>query len=334
MNTIIHQALDLLSLAMGPAMEMEARRSNEVLLSVSGRPAVRFRLELWKPGAEDQAEKSVLWILKRASSADLERLREAGNSFVALPGAVRVQAPGLLIDRTDLPRVRLTDQHASRSAFSDRASLVPRTLFSAGPDREWAISDLAAAAGVSKSVASYAVRDLEDRSLLDVREMGRKKMVRMVSRLSLVEEWSREYRWSDNRSVTVLAPVGAPERFLERLPASLGSQQWAATLHAGASLIVRHAPVEEVHVYLDVANPEELAEAARRVGWKTGRDGLLHLIAPKYRTSLWQGVATLGGLPVVSPLQLILDLWNHPVRGREQARRLLEHLEQEEMNGA
>jgi hypothetical protein len=328
-NTMIHQALELLSLAAGAGVEIEPLPSNEVLLNVDGRPLACLRLELWRPGAEAQEGESVLWVLRKASPGDLERLRNAGSSFVTLSGAVRIQAPGILIDRGDLPRVRPTGRDPYRSAFSDRASLVPRTLFAAGPGREWGLTDLAAAAGVSKSVASYAVRDLAERSVVEVRESGRKKMVRLVSRPSLVEEWSREYRWRDNRSLRVQAPVGAPERFLGRLAGFLGTRRWAATLQAGASLIVRHAPVEEVHVYLDAASPTDLAEVARQAGWNTGQDGLLHLFAPNYRTSLWHDVRKVGGIPVVSTLQLILDLWHHPVRGREQARILLEHEEGE-----
>jgi hypothetical protein len=38
-------------------------------------------------------------------------------------------------------------------------------------------------------------------------------------------------------------------------------------------------------------------------------------------------VRWVGSVPVVSMLQLILDLWNYPVRGREQAERLLATLE-------
>lgn len=52
--------------------------------------------------------------------------------------------------------------------------------------------------------------------------------------------------------------------------------------------------------------------------------GRLVLLAPYYSTSVWEGVRPIGQLPVVSDLQLVLDLWHYPVRGREQAEHLIE----------
>jgi hypothetical protein len=48
---------------------------------------------------------------------------------------------------------------------------------------------------------------------------------------------------------------------------------------------------------------------------------------PWYAESVWFGLERRKGLPVVSELQLILDLWQYPVRGLEQAEHLLEHAE-------
>jgi hypothetical protein len=330
----VAHSLRLLSQAVGAGIEIELREPNQVTLQVLGKEAARLRIERWEPGLEGAGDEPVLWVLKRASPADLERLREAGCSFVFLGGTVRIQAPGLLIDRADLPGWKEGGRQPSRSAFSDRASLVPRTLFGGGPEREWTISDLASAAGVSNSVASYALRDLEGRGLLEVQPSGRRRVVRLRSRLDLVQEWCREYRWRDNSVLTVLAPVGSPERFLGRLSASLASRRWAATLHAGSALLVRHAPLEEIHVYVDVESSAGLTELTRRVGWRTGEDGLLHLLVPRYRSSVWEGVTDRDGIPVVSLLQLILDLWHHPVRGREQAQRLLQNLELEGGHGS
>lgn len=46
-------------------------------------------------------------------------------------------------------------------------------------------------------------------------------------------------------------------------------------------------------------------------------------MAPFYMDSVWRGARSVRGLPVVSTLQLILDLWHYPIRGREQAEHLI-----------
>ena len=125
-------------------------------------------------------------------------------------------------------------------------------------------------------------------------------------------------------ALAVHAPVGDPRRFLARLPASLTGHRWALTLQAGASLLAPHAAWDRIHVYLDVSEAQDLAEVARRASWRPALDGTLVLLQPYYRTTVWDGVRVVHGLPVVSTVQLLLDLWQYPVRGREQADHLLE----------
>jgi len=325
-NVMIEQVLDLLVQAAGKAVEVFPVGEADISLRVGGGRPVCFRVAPWGAADRDRSH-PMLWILRRPSTAEMENLRKSGQSFVALSGSVRIQGPGLLIDRENLRRPLPARSGVSRSAFSDRASLVPRVLFSREAEQEWTVSGLAEATGLSPSGTSYALRNLEERGVVEVRRAGREKWVRLPSRLALIEEWSREYHWRENLSVSVLAPVGSPERFLKRIGRELGKHRWAATLHAGASLLVRHAPVEQVHLYVEAASDTELRAVARRAGWEMGEGGTLQLLSPHYPRSVWQGITLVEGVPVVSPLQLILDLWNHPLRGREQAERILEALE-------
>jgi hypothetical protein len=99
-------------------------------------------------------------------------------------------------------------------------------------------------------------------------------------------------------------------------------------MQGGAGFRFPHAPVEQVVLYVEVGAKEGLARLARRLGWSPDPKGRLHLLRPHHKTSVWTGVDLLDGVPVVSDLQLILDLWHHPIRGREQAELILEkHLQ-------
>jgi len=75
---------------------------------------------------------------------------------------------------------------------------------------------------------------------------------------------------------------------------------------------------------VDVGDAEELVDVAREQGWPVGDGGRLVLMKPFYRDSVWPGVRQIDGLPVVSDLQLALDLWHYPLRGREQAEHILQ----------
>jgi hypothetical protein len=59
-------------------------------------------------------------------------------------------------------------------------------------------------------------------------------------------------------------------------------------------------------------------------GWEPAEGGNVVLLKPWYRTSVWHGMHEVSGIPVASPLQLALDLWHYPLRGREQAEHLLD----------
>ena len=69
---------------------------------------------------------------------------------------------------------------------------------------------------------------------------------------------------------------------------------------------------------------EELRTLAEREGWPEDAAGSLALIRPVYRTATWHQLSHAGpqDVPVVSDLQLILDLWHYPERGRETAEQL------------
>ncbi len=272
----------------------------------------------------------VVWVLPRASAMIRETLRAHGEQYIDLRGAVHLALPWALVDRADL-----TPSHRSAGSlrpsvdpFADRSSLVVRTLLEHGDiERVWGVRELAGAAGVGVATASDVLRALAERELVTITRRGRASEVRLLHPIATVEAWTRSYDWRLNRGIAVHAPVGDLTRFMHRLPRLIPSgARWALTMQAGASLVAPHATWDRVHVYVDVPSaegPHALTELAARAGWTPADDGRLVLLIPYYATSAWHGLRTIDRLPVVSDLQLALDLWHYPLRGREQAEHLL-----------
>jgi hypothetical protein len=270
-------------------------------------------------------------VLPRASAAIRETLRTHGEQYIDLRGAVHLALPWALVDRADLtPSHRSAGSlRPSADPFADRSSLVVRALLEHGDiKRVWGVRELAGAAGVGVATASDVLRALAERGLVTITRRGRASEVRLVNAIATVEAWTRSYDWRRNRGIAVHAPVGDLTRFMHRLPRLMPSDtRWALTMQAGASLVAPHAIWDRVHVYIDVPPahaPHVLTEFAARADWPPGDSGRLVLLAPYYSTSVWEGVRPIGQLPVVSDLQLVLDLWHYPVRGREQAEHLIE----------
>lgn len=298
-------------------------RNGDLLnLELGDGSSLTFKLELWTDEPVPAGNPKPLWILKNPTRRTLNRLRETGASFAAVNGVVRVIGPGILVDRTGVVSrsPRKAPQH--RSAFSDRASLVARWLFRFPPDNEWLVTMLAERSGVSASVASYAVTDLEERGLLTTERRGRERWVSGIDRMALIQQWTSEYHWRKNYSIRVRAPIGSSIRFLHRLKKE-NLPRWAAAFHTGAQLYASHAPPPHLQIYVDLPR-SALQGLVADLGWTPDDKGGIQLFIPHHRRSVWHWADHVEGIPVVSHLQLILDLWEHPLRGREQAEILLE----------
>jgi len=304
----------------------------EPVTSEEGAPGIRLQLpskeplRAWlTPSSEAPAPRGGIPIvlLKAGGAREHDALRRAGRSFVDLLGVVHLRIPGLHIDRTDLGPATL---HRSASnatdPYSDRSSRVSRVLLMNPSSRRWTTSGLAAAAEVDVSTASRAVRELRRRGLVvdEAPGQGRSSQIRVADPIALLGDWTRRYGWDDNRQLRVAAPVGSASRFIPRMGDLFSGRRWALSLHAGASLVAPHAEVEVVHVYVD-ASVEALA---LEHGWESSASGKLVLMEPVYGDSVWFQQRRLASADVVSPVQLVLDLWHYPIRGREQAQHIIE----------
>ena len=104
--------------------------------------------------------------------------------------------------------------------------------------------------------------------------------------------------------------------------------RWALSFQAGASLISPFAFFSEVHVLVGSADWDQAVEKIERklVAEPAQSEANLVLVEPYYRESWDYGLREVSGLPVVSDIQLYLDLSAYPRRGAEQAARIREHI--------
>lgn len=293
-----------------------------------GEPGQHADLTL-RQGDAEHVQRDTVLVVRKASAARLRELRVADVQFVDVGrGIVRLRLPWIYIDRTDLeiPVVALPPAgRAYRDPFGDRASLISRLLVEQ-PARRWGAREIAEEAGVSTMTASHVLRQLREIGVLDARKRGNAFETRLRDLSGLVGAWTRHYEWTRCQKLEVQASMGSPDRFMARLPSLLKGRRWALTMQAGASRVEPHANWETLHVYVDVDSITALADVASSAGWEPG-PGKLVLMRPWYAQSAWVGMRTMDGLPVVSDLQLVLDLWHYPVRGREQAEMLLRRME-------
>lgn len=324
-NRELTRAISLLTKALSGMAEvrrLDHRTTLEVVSPAGDR--ITIKLMQWDQPSDGRSE-LVVWVLNRQGRQVRERLRERGENFIDLSGAIRLHLPWLILDRTDVTPAKVPARtFERRNPFSDRGSQITRTLFEGGPEKLWTVRELAAEAEVSLGLASYVLTELERRGLVTIRSAGRARTIHLPNRLPIIEQWTREYDWRRNRSTAFHVPIGSPSRFLNRLPGLLKGRRWALTMQAGASLLAPHASWDLVHLYVQIENvAEDSLMIGQDQGWSPAPDGKVVVMTPWYRTSVWHGAEVIRELPVVSTLQLILDLWHYPIRGREQAEHLV-----------
>jgi len=263
------------------------------------------------------------------SKEQQRRCRSLGLNFLDLSGNAWLDAGSFYLDRLGHPN-KFKEQRRAKDVFSDKASLVLRVLLEA-PSRPAGIREIADRVAVSPGWVSQVVSRLQ--------EMGYaasgKKGVSIHNAGELLQDWASAYSYKKNAGNAYYLSYRSLEEGLEafrRRAAKVPDlPQHALSLQAGASLVAPHAVVPQIHAYVlgdspdERASGEDLDDFAEELGLRSVAErGNVHLMSPYYAHGVRHGVRRLHGHPVVSDLQLFLDLYKYPVRGREQAAHLLD----------
>ncbi len=241
--------------------------------------------------------------------------REAGVPYLDLSGNAWIEHPVLVIHRSSQPP-RFPTSKPDRTPFADKASLVLRFLFAEG--QTGGVRELARSVGLNPGYVSRIIKAAEE---LGYVRILRNKSIRLVAPEEVLGDWASIYHWKRNRIRHFTLPKrGGEDSLLTRLKES---QNAALTMHAGANLIDKYVDYRGWHIYCRTVHEQTALEKDLALTQVESGAGDVILMQPYYRESAFYGLRFLGGVPVVSDLQLYLDLFHFPVRGQETAERIL-----------
>lgn len=209
-----------------------------------------------------------------------------------------------------------------RSLYSPKAKRVLRVLLTAGR-RTWRMQELANEADVSLGQVANVKKLLSDREWIEAEAEGLRLRSLDAAVLPILTGWAANYRIerSTSREYYSLKPVPKMEAEL----AEAGRRPEFQLAFSGFSGATRLAPTvryQRITAYC-LGNVAELAE---RTGLKQVSSGANVAILEPYDAGVLYGVKDVDRAPVVSPVQLYLDLSQTKGRGEEGAAAILEQV--------
>jgi hypothetical protein len=212
-------------------------------------------------------------------------------------------------------------QRPVRDLFATRTSRIPRMLL-LFPKREWTVTELALESVVSTGQVSSVKQTLLQQEIIIEIEGTRGPRFRLATPKKLLDLWSKSYTYKKNPMQSFYAPLEVPE-LENRLSDACRVQglRFALTLTSGAARVSPFLRYNRIFAYV-----ENLSDTfIQQLGWKEVPSGANVTILSPYDEGVFYGLQEIDGSPVVSNLQLFLDLQSYPERGEEAAQAILEN---------
>lgn len=238
--------------------------------------------------------------------------------FIDLSGNQWISCEGILIERDGFKN-KFPEARAGRNPFSDKASLIIRELI-VNYGKARGVRELADLLKLSPGFVSKIAGELEERGNIQKSQNG----LRVINPEELVADWVNHYNIRNNRQHRYFLPVISTDEVLKRLrELDLPESGYALSAQAGANLVYKYAGHDVVHIYVEDDQMRDLFVKSLKLQ-SVDRGENIVLMEPKYKRSVFYQSRDIKGIRVVSDLQLYLDLYNYPKRGREQAEKIYE----------
>jgi hypothetical protein len=287
---------------------LECKSSGEAA-SVAG--AVR-QLRESAPAAR---EKAVLLVVAPYMGEVGRRICEKeGVSWFDLSGNASIRAPGLRIEIEGKPN-KFKRLGRPKNLFAPKSARITR-WFLMQKDESFSQRELARLSELDEGFTSRIVRGLEEQGLVTRAPDGQ---VSVLDYDALLDAWLEAYEFSKHKISRGHIASRSSDEVLKRISGSTEEGSYAVTGLAGAWFYSGFAGFRIVAVYV---KKMPSAEWKRKVGFLDSERGEnVWLIQPD-DDGVFQGSRIVDGVRCVHPVQVYLDLKNHPERSKDAAAEL------------
>lgn len=246
----------------------------------------------------------------------IETCREEGVGCIDTAGNCLLEFENVYVEIVGKPNPAPADQEI-RSIFSPKSSRVARVLLS-DVGRWWGVREIATIAGINPGLVSRLKKQLVQRALA-IEQNGAIR----PEPSALLAAWLENYTYRRNgiREFYTLDSPADAERALVMHCYSI-KNRCALGLFSGAALVAPHVRLNKAFAFVE-ADPDQIAEA---LGWKAVTSGANVMLLTPYDSGVFLQSRDVERMPVVSDIQLYLDLKSYRGRGVEAADFLFDNL--------
>lgn len=254
------------------------------------------------------------------SRSSRELLRDEGLAYWDQSGSLYLEVPWALYFVDQLKQGKI--ERSIRKIYRGSTAQVLQAML-LEPDRKWHVQELAEIADVSPSTVHEVFTFLETQLWAEKAGSGPATVRTLTRPGALLDAWAGEhslkeykthrfYRWAQSR--------GKLKSDILNLLHD-GQIEYALTLASGAEYVAPYATsVDNLHIL--VAKPTDIAKLADRGDLKPVESGenITFLVSGDRAPLMFR--QNVEDIEVASNIQLYLDLWAWPRRGKEQAEHL------------
>jgi hypothetical protein len=145
--------------------------------------------------------------------------------------------------------------------------------------------------------------------------------IKLINPGELLDEWVKNYNFNEQYSVSYYCPLKKQAEIYSKLK-KIPKNMYALTLGSGAQFIAPSVRSYDIYIYIN-RKSDKIIQRLQLKPVEFG--GNIYLIFPT-DGGVFFDTQQIENLTIVSNIQLFLDLYNYPKRGREQAEFLREKI--------
>ena len=248
-----------------------------------------------------------------------ELCAQAELCWLDLSGNARIIAPGIFYQNLGNPN-RFRSAGRPESAFGPKGARITRRLLME-PDKPVKQRTLAFSTGLDEGHTSRIVGKLVEAGLVARGQGG----IRVTDSNALLAAWRDDYRFDRNHVIRGHIASGGGDQLIQAIAAILSRREepYAATALPAAWLWTRYAGFRLATVYVSTLPSAGLKE---ELGFREeARGANIWLVVPN-DGGVFDGAELVDGIRCVHPVQVYVDLKDHPERSKEAAEEIRRRL--------